>query len=126
MIWTRALVPGTAKPVSRSIKTPRFAFETGALRRTKNALNGLMYIPLCYYACMVRRTTIELDQDLVARAKKALGAKTTRETVEEALRRAVQGGEGDRARRAAEQRAYLQRLSVHADIKVLNSEEMWR
>src|SRR5260370_15403393 len=75
---------------------------------------------------MVRRRTIELDQDLVARAKKALGAKTTRETVEEALRRAVQSGEGDRARRAAEQRAYLQRLSVHADIKVLNSEEMWR
>jgi len=85
-----------------------------------------MYILLCYYACMVRRTTIELDQDLVARAKKALGAKTTRETVEEALRRAVQSGEGDHARRAAEQRAYLQRLSVHADIKVLNSEEMWR
>jgi len=92
----------------------------------QNGHDGLMYILLCYYACMVRRTTIELDQDLVARAKKALGAKTTRETVEEALRRAVQSGEGDRARRAAEQRAYLQRLSVHADIKVLNSEEMWR
>ena len=75
---------------------------------------------------MLRRTTIELDQDLVARAKKALGAKTTRETVEASLRRAVQGAEGDRARRAAEQRAYLQRLCVHADIKVLNSEEMWR
>jgi Arc/MetJ family transcription regulator len=75
---------------------------------------------------MVRRTTIELDQDLVARAKKALGAKTTRETVEEALRRAVQTAEGDRTRRATEQRAYLHRLGVHADIKVLNSEEMWR
>ena len=75
---------------------------------------------------MVRRTTIELDQDLVARAKKALGAKTTRETVEEALKRAVQSEEGDRTKRAAEQRAYLQRLSAHADIKLLNSEEMWR
>jgi Arc/MetJ family transcription regulator len=75
---------------------------------------------------MVRRTTIELDQELVARAKRALGARTTRETVEEALRRAVQSGEGDRAKRAAEQRTYLQRLTAHADIKVLNSEEMWR
>jgi len=75
---------------------------------------------------MVRRTTIELDQDLVSKAKKALGAKTTRETVEEALRRAVQSVEGDRARRAAEQHEYLQRLSVHADLKVMNSEEMWR
>jgi Arc/MetJ family transcription regulator len=75
---------------------------------------------------MVRRTTIELDQELVARAKRALGAKTTRETVEEALRRAVQSAEGDRTKRAADQRAYLQGLSAHADIKVLNSEEMWR
>ncbi|TMF98029.1 MAG: type II toxin-antitoxin system VapB family antitoxin, partial [Chloroflexi bacterium] len=41
---------------------------------------------------MVRRTTIELDEDLVERAKKVLGAKTTRATVEEALRRAVEIG----------------------------------
>lgn len=75
---------------------------------------------------MVRRTTIELDQELVARAKKALGVKTTRATVEAALRRAVEVGEGDRVRRAAEQRTYLQRLRAHVDLKVLNSEEMWR
>lgn len=75
---------------------------------------------------MVRRTTIELDPDLVSRAKKALGAKTTRATVEAALRHAVETGEGDRMRRAAEQRTYLQRLSARVDIKVLNSEEMWR
>lgn len=75
---------------------------------------------------MVRRTTIELDQDLVNRAKKALGAKTTRATVEEALRRAVQAREGERERLAAGQRAYLQRLIARADVKVLRSEEMWR
>ena len=75
---------------------------------------------------MVRRTTIELDQDLVARAKKALGAKTTRAAVEAALRKAVEIGEGVHARRAAEQRTYLQRFRGHVDLKILNSEEMWR
>ncbi|MGH7760769.1 MAG: type II toxin-antitoxin system VapB family antitoxin [Candidatus Dormibacteraceae bacterium] len=75
---------------------------------------------------MVRRTTIELDEDLVAKAKKVLGAKTTRATVEEALRRAVEIGQRDRDRRAAGQRAYLERLAARADVKVLNSEEMWR
>jgi Arc/MetJ family transcription regulator len=85
-----------------------------------------MYTLLSYYVRMVRRTTIELDEDLVARAKKALGAKTTRAAVEEALRRAVEIGQRDRDRRAAGQRAYLERLRVRADVKVLNSEEMWR
>jgi len=75
---------------------------------------------------MVRRTTIELDEDLVERAKKVLGAKTTRATVEEALRRAVEIGQRDQDRRAAGQRAYLGRLSARADVKVLTSEEMWR
>lgn len=75
---------------------------------------------------MTHRTTIELDDDLVTRAKKALGAKTTRAAVETALQRAVDSVEGDRARRAAGQAAYLERFSVHADIAVLNSEEAWR
>jgi len=75
---------------------------------------------------MTRRTTIELDEDLVTRAKKALGAKTTRAAVEAALQRVVDSVEGDRDRRAAGQRAYLEHLSDLADIDVLNSEEMWR
>ncbi len=75
---------------------------------------------------MTRRTTIELDEDLVTRAKKALGAKTTRAAVEAALQRVVESVEGDRDRRGAGQRAYLERLSEHADMGVLNSEEMWR
>jgi Arc/MetJ family transcription regulator len=37
---------------------------------------------------MLKRTTLEIDDELLARAKRALGSPTTRATVEEALRRA--------------------------------------
>jgi len=75
---------------------------------------------------MAKRTTIEIDEGLLAQAKKALGAKTTRATVEAALRLAMHAAEGAREARAAGQRGYLQRLSNRADLKVLGSEEMWR
>ncbi len=75
---------------------------------------------------MPKRTTIELDEELLARAKRALGARTTRATVEEALRRAAEQAEGERQRRAREQLAYLERLPARADLEVLASEEMWR
>ena len=75
---------------------------------------------------MIRRTTIELDVDLVARAKKVLGTKTTRAAVEEALQRAVAGAEKERSARLTAQRAYLDGLHDQADLEVLNSEEMWR
>ncbi len=75
---------------------------------------------------MARRTTIELDEELLARAKRALGARTTRATVEEALRRAADQAEGERARRAAGQREYLAGLSKRVDLDVLASEDMWR
>lgn len=75
---------------------------------------------------MPKRTTIEIDQGLLARAKKALGAATTRATVEESLRLAAQAAEGARSARASEQREYLRRLRMRADLKVLSSEEMWR
>ncbi|HEY2295748.1 MAG TPA: type II toxin-antitoxin system VapB family antitoxin [Thermoanaerobaculia bacterium] len=42
---------------------------------------------------MIKHTTIEIDDDLLNRAKKALGEATARATVEEALRRAVAGAE---------------------------------
>lgn len=74
----------------------------------------------------MRRTTIEIDDELLARAKRALGAKTMRATVEEALRRAADAAEGEHARRAATQRGYLDRLSARVDLHVLASEEMWR
>ena len=75
---------------------------------------------------MAKRTTIEIDQDLLDRAKRALGEVTTRATVEEALRRAADSAEADHERRAAKQRRYLEKLSHRADVKVLASEEMWR
>ena len=75
---------------------------------------------------MPKRTTIEIDEDLLARAKRALGLKTTRATVEEALRTAAEAVEGKQAERATRQRAYLERLSAHVDVGVLASEEMWR
>jgi Arc/MetJ family transcription regulator len=75
---------------------------------------------------MVKRTTIELDQELLARAKRALGAETTRATVEEALRRAAEQAEGRQAQRAADQSSYLKGLSRKADLDVLAADEMWR
>jgi Arc/MetJ family transcription regulator len=75
---------------------------------------------------MKKRTTIELDEDLLARAKRALGNRTTRATVEEALRRVAEQGEGELQRRASEQRRYLEELPASADLAVLSSEEMWR
>jgi Arc/MetJ family transcription regulator len=75
---------------------------------------------------MPKRTTIEIDEDLLARAKRALGCATTRATVEEALRRAAAQAEHAQDERAARQRRYLERLSRHIDTDVLASEEMWR
>jgi Arc/MetJ family transcription regulator len=75
---------------------------------------------------MTKRTTIEIDQDLLERAKQALGEATTRATVEEALRRAANSAETDRERRASKQRRYLEELRLRADVAVLASEEMWR
>jgi Arc/MetJ family transcription regulator len=75
---------------------------------------------------MKRRTTIELDDALLERARKALGSTTTRATVEEALRRAAELAEGERRDRAAQQLKYLTDLPSHADLGVLASDEMWR
>ena len=42
---------------------------------------------------MIKRTTIEIDEELLVRAKNALGSQTTRATIEEALRRAAEEAE---------------------------------
>jgi Arc/MetJ family transcription regulator len=75
---------------------------------------------------MVRRTTIEIDEELLDRAKRALGAKTTRATVEEALRRAADAAEGETASRAAGQRDYFSHLRERVDLDVLAGDDMWR
>jgi len=75
---------------------------------------------------MIRRTTIEIDSELLERARRAVGAGTARATVHEALRRAADAGDADNSDRASRQRAYLARLADHADLEVLASEAMWR
>ena len=75
---------------------------------------------------MAKRTTIEIDERLLARAKKALGATTIRATVEESLRLASHAAEDAQSARASGQQDYLLRLSKRADLKLLSSEEMWR
>ena len=75
---------------------------------------------------MPKRTTIEIDEELLARAKRALPGRTTRATVEEALRRAAEAAEANATQRAEAQRAYLSSLNVHLDLSVLASDAMWR
>lgn len=74
----------------------------------------------------MRRTTIELDEELVARAKRALGLNTTRATVEEALRRVADAGEAAETLRVERQVADLQMLGTHIDLDVLATDDMWR
>jgi Arc/MetJ family transcription regulator len=73
----------------------------------------------------VKRTTIELDEGLLAAAQRVTGG-TVRATVEEGLRRVVANAE-------QEQRAKRERVSTHLDIahsavdvNVLQSDEAWR
>jgi Arc/MetJ family transcription regulator len=75
---------------------------------------------------MVKRTTIEIDEQILARAKRALGLSTTRATVEESLRRAAEQAEDERKERAARQLEYLRTLADHVDMDVLASDDMWR
>jgi Arc/MetJ family transcription regulator len=75
---------------------------------------------------MIKRTTIELDIELLERAKRALGSPTTRATVEEALRRAATQAEDEQEVRKARLREHLSSLEAHLDLDVLASDEMWR
>ena len=75
---------------------------------------------------MIRRTTIELDEDLVAEARAVLGQPTVRATVEEALRLAVQSGKSTDRTRRAEQIDAMNRASRLIDEQVLLSGEAWR
>lgn len=75
---------------------------------------------------MIRRTTVEIDEDLLARAKVALSVKTTRAAIEEALRRATESAEAELEQRSTRQKAYLERLSTRIDAEALGSGEMWR
>ena len=75
---------------------------------------------------MAKRTTIEIDEDLLARAKKALGHTTTRATIEDALRRAAEIAEREHEERTARQTRFFDRLGERVDVSALRAEEMWR
>jgi len=75
---------------------------------------------------MSKRTTIEIDEELLARAKRALGRPTTRATIEEALRRVAELAERELEERAARQRRYLASLATRGDPEALESERMWK
>lgn len=75
---------------------------------------------------MIRRTTIEIDDALLARAKTALGCSTTRATVEEALKRAADQAHDEAERRARAQSMYLEQLGSMIDLDVLREDDMWR
>jgi Arc/MetJ family transcription regulator len=75
---------------------------------------------------MIRRTTIELDQDLVAEARAVLGQPTVRATVEEALRRAVASKGAANQDRRDQQISALKRAAALLDEDVLLSGEAWR
>ena len=75
---------------------------------------------------MTKRTTIEIDEQLLDRAKRALDLPTTRATVEEALRRAAEQAENEFEERAARQREYFRMLPDLVDLDVLASDKMWR
>jgi Arc/MetJ family transcription regulator len=75
---------------------------------------------------MPKRTTIEIDEQLLDRARRALGRATTRATIEEALRRAAEAAESEHEERAARQRRFLASLDTWVDLDVLASEDMWR
>lgn len=74
---------------------------------------------------LIKRTTIEIDEELLQRAKRALSCGTTRATVEEALRRAAAHVEAQHTESATRQRALLAELPTHLDLDVLGSEDMW-
>ena len=75
---------------------------------------------------MIRRTTIELDDDLLRRAMRALGTETKRATVEEALRRVSEAAETDDAERRERIIAMLQEIGELERSQGITSDEMWR
>jgi Arc/MetJ family transcription regulator len=72
-----------------------------------------------------RRTTIDLDDALLARARQALGGTTTRATLEEALSRLAESAEASQTDARAPQHRYFEQLGARADLQILASDDMW-
>lgn len=73
----------------------------------------------------VKRTTIELDEDLV-RAAQAVTGETLRATVERALQQLVAAAAEQAATRRRRIVDHLAHAGTHVDADVLLSEQAWR
>ncbi|MGV9803810.1 type II toxin-antitoxin system VapB family antitoxin [Mycobacterium sp. NPDC003449] len=73
----------------------------------------------------VRRTTIELDEDLVKAAQRVTG-QTVRSTVEEGLRRLVSAAESEREARRSRMTAHFSDARNAVDTDALQTDEAWR
>jgi Arc/MetJ family transcription regulator len=73
----------------------------------------------------VRRTTIELDEDLIRSAQQATG-ETLRATVERALRQLVASTEAEAAERRRRVADYFSEGTSGIDVDVLLSDQAWR
>ena len=73
----------------------------------------------------VKRTTIELDEDLIRSAQQATG-QTLRSTVELALRRLVASTEAEATERRRRVTEYFAEGTSGIDVRVLLSDEAWR
>lgn len=73
----------------------------------------------------VRRTTIELDEDLV-RAAQSITGETLRSTVEQALRRLVADAEGPARLRRQRIADHVARAGAQVDVTVLLGDQAWR
>ncbi len=80
----------------------------------------------CTPLSIIRRLTIEIDDELLARARIGLGCATTQATVEEALRRVADQGHDEAERRVSAQSTYLEQLGSMIDLKDLREHDMWR
>ena len=73
----------------------------------------------------VKRTTIELDEDLL-RAAQAVTGETLRATVERALHELVAGGNEQATARRRRIADHIARAGAHVDVDVLLSDQAWR
>ncbi|MGV0750840.1 type II toxin-antitoxin system VapB family antitoxin [Mycolicibacter minnesotensis] len=74
---------------------------------------------------MAKRTTIELDEELVRAAQSVTGA-TLRSTVEAGLRRVIAEAQGEAQERRRRVTEHLARAGTQVDTEALLSDQAWR
>lgn len=75
---------------------------------------------------MMRRTTVEIDDEVLTRAKKALGVEQTKEAVDAALRRVADDEQERFQELRRKQLAIFRFIQEHSDLEVLRDRDtMW-